>query len=231
MEYFLLNITKYIFGDMATRILNYMKIYGIHLQTVESIPCGYLIKLMPKRYAQSQKYLRREDQLRCLGAGLLMHHVLGIEERDLQYGEYGKPHAPGKAEFNISHSGNWAVLAQDRQVVGVDIERINAANLTVAARVFTPNELSWMQGDPLVRFHILWTIKESIMKAAGLGMQLDPAQFHVLPIGGENLAAGRMWHTAWMLHDGCVVACASTNKIERLEFEEIPYIKEEQYGQ
>jgi len=63
--------------------------------------------------------------LLCLGAGLLMNRVLGIEERELQYGEYGKPYALGKAEFSISHGGNWAILSVGSQPVGVDIEPMN----------------------------------------------------------------------------------------------------------
>lgn len=200
-----------------------MKIYGIQIQTVEKIPCGYLMSLMPNRYARALKYLRREDCLRCLGAGLLLHRVLGIEEHALQYGAYGKPYAPGKAEFCISHGGNWAILAADQHPVGVDIEPMNNANLSVARRVFTAEELSWMQRDPLPRFHILWTIKESIMKATGLGLQLDPTQFHVLPVDGPKCVNEQTWHTAWTLHENCAVACASANTINSLEFEEIIY--------
>jgi len=206
-----------------------MRIYGIHIQTVRQIPRGYWMNLLPERYARSQKYLRDEDRLRCLGAGFLMHRVLGIDERTLQYGVYGKPYSPGTAEFNVSHGGSWVVLASDSQSIGVDIEPINAANLDVAARVFTPNELIWMQQAPLERFHILWTVKESIMKAAGLGLQLDPAQFDVLPIDGAHIAAGKTWHTAWMLHDGCVIACASESRIKQLKFEELSPSKEEFY--
>lgn len=198
-----------------------MKIHGIHIQTAEKIPRPYFMNLMPKRYERSQKYLHREDQMRCLGAGLLMHHVLDIEENNLQYGKYGKPYAHGKAEFSISHGGNWAVLAADSHCVGVDIEPINAVNLTVADRVFTASELRWMQQEPLIRFHILWTIKESIMKATGLGMQLDPAQFEVLPDNGASCIDGHIWYTAWMLHDGCAIACASEKEIGTLEFTEI----------
>lgn len=198
-----------------------MKVYGIHIQTIDSIPCEVLMELMPKRYARSRKYLRREDRLRCLGAGYLMHRVLGIAESELQYGEYGKPCAPGKLEFNISHGGNWAVLAADDHPMGVDIEPMNAANLDVAQRVFTVDELRWMQINPTLRFHILWTIKESIMKATGLGMQLDPAQFDALPIGGPNYINEKTWHTAWMLHDGCTLACASLHPINDIIFEEV----------
>ena len=206
-----------------------MKIYGIHIQTIDTIPGEALMELMPGRYVRSRKYLRREDRLRCLSAGYLLHRVLGIAESELQYGEYGKPFVPGSTEFSLSHGGNWAVLATDSCPLGVDIEPMNAANLDVAQRVFTTDELRWMQIDPIPRFHILWTIKESIMKATGLGMQLDPAQFDVLPIGGPNCIHGKTWHTAWMLHDGCALACASLHPIDNIVFEEILPEKEGLY--
>lgn len=223
------NIAGPLLSGFAIRVFMNIKIYGIHLRTVESISCGYLMNLMPKRYARSQKYLRREDRMRCLGAGYLMHRVLGISENALQYGEYGKPFAPGRAEFSLSHGGSWAVLAADASPLGVDIEAISTMNLDVAKRVFTADELCWMQRDPLVRFHILWTIKESIMKATGLGMQLDPAQFDVLPICGPNRVHGKTWHTAWMLYDGCVLACASLHPIDNIVFEEVFPEKENGY--
>lgn len=198
-----------------------MKIHGLHIQTAEKIPRTYIMNLMPKRYERSQRYLRKEDRMRCLGAGLLMHRVLDIEEPMLQYGEYGKPYAPGNAEFSISHGGNWVVLTADSHRVGVDIEPINPNNLDIAPRVFTPGELHWMQQDPLIRFHILWTIKESIMKATGFGMHLDPAQFEVQPDCGVSCVEGDIWHTAWMLYDGCVIACASEKEMDQLVFTEV----------
>jgi len=206
-----------------------MKVYGIHIQTIDTIPGEVLMELMPGRYVRSRKYLRREDRLRCLGAGYLMHRVLGIAESELRYGEYGKPCTPGRAEFSLSHGGNWAVLATDSYPVGVDIEPMNAANLDIAQRVFTAGELRWMQIDPVPRFHMLWTIKESIMKGTGLGMQLNPAQFDVLPIGGPNCIHGNTWYTAWMTHDGCALACASLNLIDNIVFEEVFPEKEDIY--
>ena len=53
-----------------------MKIYGVRIETVEQLPCEFIKSLMPKRYERSEKYLRKADQLRCLGAGLLMHMCL-----------------------------------------------------------------------------------------------------------------------------------------------------------
>ena len=200
-----------------------MRLYGIHTREIERFSSEKLKDMMPQRYARSLKYRRREDQLLCLGAGILLHKVLGIDEAAMQYGPYGKPYAQGRAEFNISHGGQWVIAAMDNQALGVDVEPLCHHNLAVAQRVFTHDENAFMQQEPLLHFHILWTIKESIMKALGLGMQLDPSQFNVLPIGGPNTVCGKKWNTKWIEHDGCVIACASEKMIEALEFQEVIY--------
>ena len=206
-----------------------MRLYGIHIREIERFSSEKIRSMMPKRYARSLKYRRREDQLLCLGAGILIHHVLGIDEAELQCGLYGKLYAYGKAEFSISHGGQWVIAAMDDQPLGVDIEPICSENLTVAQRVFTQEENAFVQQNPLLHFHILWTIKESIMKALGLGMQLDPSQFHVLPIGGPNTVCGKTWNAKWIEHDGCIIACTSEKKIEELKFQEIMFYQEVKY--
>ena len=114
-----------------------MKLYAIHVQTVRCIPDNQLMRLMPLRYARSLQYSRQEDRLRCLGAGVLLHHVLGIDESALHYGAYGKPYVPGNVEFNLSHGGSWVILASDSRPLGVDIEPLQEKHLAVANRVCT----------------------------------------------------------------------------------------------
>ena len=42
----------------------------------------------------------------------------------------------------MSHSGEWCILSKWDSEIGVDIERIDDKNLTVAPAVFTPRELA-----------------------------------------------------------------------------------------
>lgn len=193
---------------------------SIYLQDIRKITpddCARVARVLPGRYAQAQKYLQPADRLRCMGAGLLLIDKLGItDESLLEAGEFGKLAARGFPQFNLSHSGDYAVLAvgdsdAPENAVGVDIEQVREDNLPVAEHVYTPEELAWMrqedplpvgsplesgsplweegepplpagsplQAGPLLRFHVLWTQKESIMKLFGLGMQLEPRSFDV----------------------------------------------------
>jgi len=89
--------------------------------------------------------------------------------------------------------------------------------------VFTPAEQAWLQAAPVARFEQLWTLKESVMKALGLGLQLDPASFEVLemvegkPVTVENVKLyGFTIH-----HDGYCISLCGEKSIKSLQLREI----------
>lgn len=198
-----------------------MKIYTISTHSVRRVPESALRRLLPQRFARAQNFLREEDRLRTLGAGLLLHCVLGADEAKVQYGAQGKPYLPGGPRFSLSHSGAWAVLAVDAQPVGVDIELIRPRSAALAPRVFTADELAWLQTSPLENFYVLWTRKESILKATGLGLTLPPASVRALPLDGPNRADGTDWYASHLRLDDYVLACAAMRPPDPLETEEI----------
>jgi len=108
----------------------------------------------------------------------------------------------GKLNFNISHHGDWVVLASHPSaLIGVDVMKINDlpgnqpvnAFLSSFADQLTPYERAVIQGTDqihlnderqrLEQFYRLWALKESYIKATGLGLkfQLERAEFHQHP--------------------------------------------------
>lgn len=93
---------------------------------------------------------------------------------------WGKPHLPGTPlHFNLSHSGDWCLLAVSRRYpVGADVERwrdgLDLARL--ARRCFSAAEREWWESLPesgrLPAFFRLWTCKEAFVKADGRGIRL-----------------------------------------------------------
>jgi len=80
-------------------------------------------------------------------------------------------------EFNLSHSGEWMVVALCHgHPVGVDIESANARLRAreIADRYFTPRENESLRAgsetDYARSFLQLWTAKEAVMKATALGV-------------------------------------------------------------
>ena len=200
-------------------------VYAIHIDTVRRTNWTPLQQSMPARMEKARRYRFERDRLLCVGAGLLMRRVPGIhDESGLRPGRFGKPRAPGYPAFSLSHSGDWCVLAMHKDDIGVDIEKIDEQHLSVAPAVFTPGEQDWMHENPLERFHILWTLKESLMKATGLGLALPPDSFEVLPfLAGHPVSLqGRTWYAASGKVPGYRFSVCGQAPIGALEWVEYP---------
>lgn len=179
--------------------LRAVSVFALHADAVREMDWEPVQRRLPGRIEMANRYRFERDKLLCIGAGLLLLKAVGIrDETELRYGEYGRPFAPGYPDFNLSHSGEWCVLAVGEKQIGVDIERVDSANLHVAPMVYTAAELAWMEESPLERFHVLWTLKESVMKATGQGMNLGPESFEVLPFcfGASVALRGCIWHAS-----------------------------------
>ena len=180
-------------------------VYALHADTVRRANLADMKRLMPERMKKAGRYRFERDRLLCIGAGLLMLRVLGIPgESVLKYGAYGKPSAQGYPPFSLSHSGDWCLLAAGPDAVGVDLEKPVPSALNTAPKVFTPAERAWMDEAPRERFFRLWTWKESVMKATGLGMSLAPESFEVLPFTWNEplILDGSRWYAVSFDLDG-----------------------------
>ncbi|MGZ5958412.1 MAG: 4'-phosphopantetheinyl transferase family protein [Myxococcaceae bacterium] len=96
------------------------------------------------------------------------------------YGSKGQPRlvdAPVDLRFSLSHSGPRAAVAITvGREVGFDLEDIDPAKnpLGIADRFFTPTEAEALRAclasDRSARFTTLWTVKEAVLKARGVGL-------------------------------------------------------------
>jgi 4'-phosphopantetheinyl transferase len=100
---------------------------------------------------------------------------------------HGRPEVSGASalRFNLSHTHGLVVCAVARVEVGVDVERHRQpAPLDVAQRFFAPVELADLRalppGEQPRRFFDYWTLKESYLKARGIGMTVPLDRFWFL---------------------------------------------------
>ena len=94
----------------------------------------------------------------------------------------GKPYLEGIAQlfFNLSHSGDWLVLAFSDREVGIDIEKRGKVRLEIAKRFFHPQEWEFLQtSEQATQFYNLWAIKESFLKYTGQGLRRPLNSFQV----------------------------------------------------
>lgn len=140
-------------------------------------------KLPPFRLQKMQAYRKPEDRMRCLAGWFLMVHFLGrdrkLDESSLSYGPHGKPSLLQGPYFNLSHSGNYVLLALDTFSVGVDVEVWRPESYRKLANAcFHPKEIGQMEEDCSAKtFFDLWVLKESYVKMLGCGLSMDLASF------------------------------------------------------
>ncbi len=105
----------------------------------------------------------------------------GIYSYSFAWTAQGKPYLADHPalHFNLSHTkGLIPVALSAGHPVGVDVERLTTPQTyrELAPRVMTPAECTYMaaQQRPEDRFTQLWSAKEALMKATGLGFTLPP---------------------------------------------------------
>ena len=136
--------------------------------------------LPPERREKALRCRRQEDRLRSAAAALLLARYarqLGFDRfPEVREGAYGKPYFPDapQAQFSLSHSGEYAVLAVSSLPVGVDIQEIRPERVTAAMRFLTGSEQAQLSALPQEErtqaFFLLWTLKESYGKMTGRGL-------------------------------------------------------------
>ncbi|WP_343581224.1 4'-phosphopantetheinyl transferase superfamily protein, partial [Acinetobacter sp.] len=94
--------------------------------------------------------------------------------------EHGKPFLSSHSlHFNHSHSQQYYALAMSERVqdIGIDVEEMDRKVRydALARHAFHPEEYQiWQQQDQDIEYWFrVWTTKEAILKASGLGIRLD----------------------------------------------------------
>lgn len=181
---------------------------GVHVWRVPLIgPPGAEDRLLASLSAAERERAQRRRNPRARGEFIrsraalrqLLWSYLGAPgdqsppELELTLGAHGKPAlAGGSIEFNLSHSGDWGLVAFSRdRVLGLDVESIEGReNLDrLARRSFSAAELQVYQGlrgaDRVAGFFNAWTRKEAFIKAHGVGIGLGLNRFDVSLAPGE----------------------------------------------
>lgn len=143
----------------------------------------------PARRQKAERFRFPKDRRLCLGAELLLRYVLRVHgaefPNEFVYGPQGKPQLPDDSlQFSLSHSGDWVICAAGSCAVGCDIEKIAPVDLRVADRFFSPDEAADIAAQPTPEaqaelFYRYWVLKESFIKATGLGMNLPLNAFRI----------------------------------------------------
>ncbi len=168
--------------------------------------------LLPEETVRMKQFAHPKDKLRyALGHTTLRKLLCWYtecpkEEICIINAPHGKPYWKNPSqypsvEFNLSHSGDWILLAFSLDYfLGVDTERIDTGkNLEkLAQRFYHPQEIKQYQNmddsHKVSLFFHCWTIKEAYLKGLGEGLLHPTNEFYV------NLSAWREPDTIYTIY-------------------------------
>ena len=189
-----------------------IQVYAVNVSSINRQVYDTLYaQASPERKKRADKCRHWENAYTCIAAEALLRHAvkthLHTGKYTLETNAYGKPRIKEKPDFhfNLSHSGNWVVLAFGGSEVGVDVETIlmDDKKIKVAHRFFGEQERQFVfqtEVDSHKRFFQIWTAKESYLKFLGTGLQTPLTSFDVCTMTQPR------FFTHW-LEDRCMTLC------------------------
>jgi 4'-phosphopantetheinyl transferase len=149
--------------------------------------------------AKAGRYLRKIDSDRFNAARILLYNDLKnrFESTTIpicfKYNEYGKPHLEIDGyHFNWSHSGDMIALLVNDFVCGIDVEEHSEVPNFDYESICSEAELTWIKStsntinQEYEKFYSLWTAKESVLKAIGTGLSIDPREIVINKIDSKT---------------------------------------------
>lgn len=142
--------------------------YSLNELNIDSLP--------DYRREKINRLAHNSDKLASACAGLLIKKYVG--DFEIKLNDYGKPYC-GEKFFNISHSGNYVILAVSDSEVGCDVEAVRELEFERLGKiVFHENELKILArtSNKSDYFFKLWTAKEAFIKALGEGFHFKTSE-------------------------------------------------------
>lgn len=143
--------------------------------------------LQPQEMEKAMRYQQETDRRqRILSKAvlrILLNRFTGIDPKEFWFrsDENKKPIVENAIfkdiHFNVSHSGDWILIAISDTKLGIDMEQTDASFTyqNILPLSFSPQEISFIENSipSYQSFYQLWTRKESFLKATGKGLVDD----------------------------------------------------------
>ncbi|MGJ8593058.1 MAG: 4'-phosphopantetheinyl transferase family protein [Aquaticitalea sp.] len=179
-----------LYTDASENSNHNIQLYKIELSKYEMVITSLLKVLLPSEIERAQRYRQNKDKNRfIICRGLLKYLIaknsgLKISEVEFEKSSKHKPYFPKDRNlfFNVSHAGNFAIIAIGNCELGVDIEYLDPQFdfNEILPNVFSETEVNFINNSLEKRqvFYSHWTRKEAIVKAIGKGIDDD---IHKIP--------------------------------------------------
>lgn len=135
--------------------------------------------------------------------------LCGAPESGWEKNGDGRPCPNDGYYWSVSHKPKWVAAVIARQPVGIDIEEVRPRPHRLHAALAERCEWELLGDDSWHAFYRLWTAKEAVLKATGVGLA-GLSACHLVEIDhGDGITLsmnGTAWRVGQYEHDGYIAA-------------------------
>jgi 4'-phosphopantetheinyl transferase len=220
---------------------NEVHVYRINISTNLHLLDAFLATLMPAEKERGGKYFQLKDRQRFILSRGAQRYILGryLNQAAAQVafalGNNKKPFlvTDGRSaiQYNITHAGDWILLAVSSEAVGIDVEFVDKEFQfnDILEEHFSQAEIAFIeQNNPAENFYLLWTRKEALLKATGQGLgehlKVTPSLNGIHSLSPQLLCADKTWQvSSFNLPGGYTGSIANLYGDVRLRFFDINF--------
>jgi 4'-phosphopantetheinyl transferase len=202
---------------------------------------SFLAFMKPEEIARANRYFHAKDRNRYIISRGLLRNILGNylkqqpAEVEFKIGPNKKPfvvnNGKDSLQYNISHAGDWILLAISNSDVGADTEVVDNGfdYEEVIKEYFGSEEITYIkQSTPAERFFTLWTRKEALTKATAKGidnnLKLIPVLDGIHSISSHIISSANDWLiSSFKLNNQYVGSIAANPVTETFMFWDIDF--------
>jgi 4'-phosphopantetheinyl transferase len=218
---------------------NNIDIWRISVGSNLSLLDSFLSIMQPDEIVRANRYFKTNDKNRFIVSRGALRNVLGKYLNQLpatiefEKGINKKPYIKNTGDidlyYNMSHSGDWILLAISSSEIGVDTEFVNQSfdYKEVIQENFSTPEINYLDKNlSAERFFMLWTRKEALLKATGKGLddelKLIPCLDGIHFVQSSVMASTDNWRvSSFELYEQYIASIAHTPITTQLRFRDI----------
>ena len=226
-------------NEVLKDVYSDIKLFKIELSQYYNSTEILLKALTLEEVKRAQRYHQLKDSNRFIICRALLKYLIA-EEKGLDISQIHfekqanhKPYFSSDRSlfFNVSHAGDFAVIAIGNCELGIDVEQIdtNFKYADILSSVFSVEEINFINHSQYIRhtFYKFWTRKEAIVKATGKGID---EEFVNIPVSdGSHFVSSSLVEGfknidvySFNLNEDHTGALAYTNKNKIINFYKIP---------
>lgn len=177
-----------------------VKLYFVDLEHGYRFKDKLLNSVNSRQKEKALRYKNEIDQVRSLVSSCLVN---SLSNEPILFTKMGKPYFENGPFFNISHSGNFIVMAVSTKEVGVDIEENVAKDMTPLLRIFNEAEAKVIKEHS--DFYYLWCAKESLIKCTGSTIN-KIKEVPSIPLNGLKTYKGKDYQCQVFIYEKHIVS-------------------------